>query len=119
MNNLTRMLILPSLLSLYACAHHKNDSPVVEAHASPTPIAQTSASPTPDTPIRKIDFRNFTSFEVFARARNNKVRMRTCLIQPNSVPTFRLPTNLPVGTQTVTVRAHNHISNAGTIRIVQ
>jgi hypothetical protein len=31
---------------------------------------------------------------------------------------FRLPTNLPVGTRTVTIRAHGRISNAGTVRII-
>jgi len=32
---------------------------------------------------------------------------------------FKLPSNLQVGTRTVTIRAHGRISNAGTIRIVQ
>ena len=32
---------------------------------------------------------------------------------------FKLPSNLAVGTRTVTIRAHGRISNAGTIRIVQ
>ena len=31
---------------------------------------------------------------------------------------FRLPNNLPVGTRTVTIRAHGRVSNAGTIRII-
>ncbi len=32
---------------------------------------------------------------------------------------FRLPNNLPLGTQTVTIRARGELSNSGTIRIVQ
>jgi len=31
---------------------------------------------------------------------------------------FRLPNNLPVGTRTVTIRAHGRVSNGGTIRII-
>jgi hypothetical protein len=31
---------------------------------------------------------------------------------------FRLPTNLPVGTRSVTIRAHGRVSNAGTFRII-
>jgi hypothetical protein len=51
------------LLSLCACARHQNDSPVAEAPGgspSPTPATQASVAPTLDTPIRKIDFHNFT-----------------------------------------------------------
>ncbi len=32
---------------------------------------------------------------------------------------IKLPNNLPVGTRSLTIRAHGRISNVGTIRIVQ
>ncbi len=56
------VIIILFLLLTSGCTRARNESPIVAHVASPSPtvLAQPSPSPTPESPIRKIDFRNFT-----------------------------------------------------------
>lgn len=65
LNTLTTCLILlfPLWLTLTACSHAESEPPVLAQSSDsslPTPEFEAGPSPTPNSPIRTVDFENFT-----------------------------------------------------------